>query len=97
MLVLMIKGCLEFYCALFYSKVNGAVDECWIYRTQGMFYAHVTIAFNNDVHDCNDDDDDDDKSIRACLWGVTIHTYVVQGVKPGRTDEIATRYNCKPE
>ena len=25
-----------------------------------MFYAHVTIAFNNDVNDCNNDDDDDD-------------------------------------
>jgi hypothetical protein len=38
-----------------------------------MFYAHVTIAFNIDVHDCNDDDDDDDdnnnnnKSNRAFL------------------------------
>ena len=89
MLALMIKGCLDFYCTLLHSEVNGAVDKWWIYRTRGMFYAHVTVAFNNDVHDCNDDDDDDDKSNRAFLWALTVNTECL-GAKLERTDEIIT-------
>jgi hypothetical protein len=27
-----------------------------------MLYAHVTVAFNNDVHDCNNDDDNNNNN-----------------------------------
>jgi hypothetical protein len=63
-----------------------------------MFYAYVSIAFNNDVHDYkNDDDDNNNKSNSLSLSPNS--EYVLSNAGEAQThDKIVTRYtrNCGP-